>query len=230
MSGGTNLGFSSDTVKSTTTSNATKDVKSTSQTTGKSSQSQQQKQLQTSLDAKTQQTLSDLISGLGVGSFTASKDTTNQLLSVIDQIRTGSNVAPVVEAARVKGERQIGQNTTQLAQSVGSSQNSLVQQLNLQAQNDLTTQLAGLQAGLQGQNLNTAAGLLQGATTQQQAPLLQLVSLLKGATTSGSTTASSETNTLQNTLATLLEKVTSTSSSKAKKSGFSLGGFIDTQP
>jgi len=36
MSGGTNLGFSSDTVKSTTTSNATKDVKSTSQTTGKS--------------------------------------------------------------------------------------------------------------------------------------------------------------------------------------------------
>lgn len=79
-----------------------------------------------------------------------------------------SQIANRVAAAKEKGQRAVDSVVNQLAGAAGSRLNTGVQAAAMQAQNDLTVQLAGLSEGLQSQELMDLLGVLKGATVQAE--------------------------------------------------------------
>lgn len=103
-----------------------------------------------------------------------------------------SDVEAIVAAAQRRGEQDIQRTITNLAQASGSSQQSFVQQIGLEAGANLETELAALasESAILGRSaateeFNAALNALLGASTAQAAETQQLVSLtnaLRGTT------------------------------------------------
>lgn len=136
----------------------------------------------------------------------------------------------IVAAREDTGKREIASQVAQLASSTGSSQNSFVQQVGLQANQDLQTALAGVQGQLEiegrKQATNEFAAALSGRASGTT-DLVNIVNALRGATTQRTTTGATteQTDEQQQVLTDLSRLVnsTTTGSSTGKKSGFSLG-------
>lgn len=126
------------------------------------------------------------------------------------------------------GRREIDQQVARLAASTGSSQNSFVQQVGFQANEDLQKSLAGIQGQLEiearKQATNEFATALSGQSSQQT-DLINVVNALRGATTTRETTGTQTNDETQKVLADLSRVLNSTSTgvSETEKSGFSFG-------
>lgn len=213
--------------KSTTdiakTSTSTTDSTKTASTTGEEAQSSQV----TLLDQQTQDLLKGLISQLGAGVGGEGTDFTQQIANLSSML-TGraagaesaiqAQIEPIVANARAKGETELGQSVTGLAQATGSSQNSLIQLLAQKGRNDLETQLAGLTAELNLKARETGTNEFQGALQalstgtgsagQDVNQIAALANILRGATaTQTGTTTTTQASTEQNQISQLIDEL-----------------------
>lgn len=178
----TETGSTSTTGKETGTAQTTSELSSLINTL--------QQQDVSTLDAGTQQLLQTLLQSAGdadqlsalQGAFTSKALTAEEDLNA-------SNAA-ILDAARLQTDRDVGRAKTTLARGAGSSQNSLVQQLGLEATTDAEVQLRGLEASLQQQNKQIGLDALRGGVSGTSEVVAQLASILKGATQSTTVTGS----------------------------------------
>jgi len=145
--------------------------------------------------------LENVLLGLTSGGTTQSEATKalTDIASVIAQNAStleadlNAENAAIIDAAKAEGEKAIGQSTTALASALGgSTQNTLLQLMAAEANNDLTVQLAGLNAELTQQNaviaseeFNNVVAALSAASASGVADTTAVVALadiLKGAT------------------------------------------------
>ncbi len=166
------------------------------------------------LDEATQTNVKELIDAIG------SPEQLNAIISALggralnaDNALAGKTNA-IVSEARASGGREIGKAQTRLAKGAGSTQNSLVQQIGLEAQVDLESKLGALTSSLEVQNRQIATGELQGAAQIQGQGVTSLVNALKGATQvteqQQTTTQLSETEQVQQALQELFQTSSTT--------------------
>lgn len=132
------------------------------------------------------------------------------------------DVEAIVSEARRSGERDITRTITDLSQQAGSSQNSFVQQVGLEAGNELESRLAALQGELSIRGRSAATEeFRQALTALTSAPtagatssnaLVQLVNALRGASATEETTGEtarteSEAETATRTLSEIIDQV-----------------------
>lgn len=217
------FGFGTDKKKSQTSSTQDTTSTQTAKSTATGSETSSQKQTASTLDAQAQELLKGLLTSIGGTSYAESKDTLQQLTDVVSNFAASSDSTAVVNAARASGEKSIERSTTELASSIGSSQNSLVQQLSQESQGQLEVQLAGLGSQLQSQNADQLVQMLSSIVSQQRSPLTEIVSLLKGATTTAAGTQETQTQQVTDALTKLVEHITGTSTTSSKDTGLKLG-------
>lgn len=160
------------------------------------------KRITTALPAEIQAVLQQLItSGAGPGGVGGAS--TGQDVAELGRFLTtrateaeaaiGEDVGAIVDAARRRGERDVRRVVTDLSQQAGSSQQSFVQQVGLEAGAQLESELAALEAesSLRGRSaateefqgaLTALLGAPTAAGTETQA-LVALSNALRGATT-----------------------------------------------
>lgn len=139
-------------------------------------------------------------------------------------------IKKIVAAREQTGQREIASQVAQLASSTGSSQNSFVQQVGLQANQDLQTALAGVQGQLEIEGRRQATNEFAAALSGRAAgttDLVNVVNALRGATTQRTTTGqqteqSDEQQRVLTDLSRLLNSST-TGTAESEKSGFSFG-------
>lgn len=170
------------------------------------------------LDANTQETLRNLIQTLGANGAAGSN-----IASLAQELYTrgqtaeaalnANNGAIIADAAR-SGGQQIGRLNTELATGAGSRMNTYVAGATAEAQADLSSKLAALDAQLRTSNRATATGemqnalqLLSGTQGQNTAQIAELANILKGA---NSTTTSTQSSQESQTLAALLSMLQNT--------------------
>lgn len=133
------------------------------------------------LDANTQQQLTDIISSLGsADDVQLLQDALSSRALEADDVLGGKSDA-IIESARRSGSREIVAGQTRLSKAAGSSQNSLVEQIGLEAQVDLDTELAALENSLFTQNRQIATDELQGALGGEVGNISSIANILKGA-------------------------------------------------
>jgi len=91
-------------------------------------------------------------------------------------------IDPIVANARRLGQRKVDQTTTALSRQAGSGANTIVQQLGLEGQAEMESQLASLAATLNLQGREQATGELTAAAGGAGELNVQLGNILKGAT------------------------------------------------
>ncbi len=251
--------FSSDRQKGVTTEDANVDRRTT-QTT-KQTQKDTQKttgtaqQEVTQLPQEVQDILVNLIKaqagqltpGEGGGPATGGElaNVAQQLLERAEGAESALNSqnAATLSEARRKGSQEIGRGVTELATAAGSSQNSFVQQSGLEAQTQLESSLAALNANLNIEARNTASkefvdaanlfGQSAQAGGQSTGSLANLVQQLRGGTTV--TTDETQQNvTGESTLDSQqklqeIVKALTVGTSKTKSKGFSIFGSAGKQ-
>lgn len=209
--------------------------------TGTGSQATTEQQTVQALSAETQGILEKAIADIASGSVA------NENLSTFvqdlqaraaesEQTILAQTDAAIAEARRA-GEQQIGRSITELAGATGSRQNSFVQQIALEAQTGLESQLAALgsEFAIKAREAQTAeltnvlAGLQSGvqSETAKAQSLAALGNILKGAETtatgtSATTTASTESQTISKLVDELIKSKTKTKG-KTKSSGINIG-------
>lgn len=194
--------------------------------------------------AQLENVLASLTSGEGASATTQLQELAallgQQALTVEDELNATN--AAILASAEAEGVKAIGQATTALSTAAGSSQNTLVQQQSLELQNDLTTQLAALDAELQKENKGVATeqfgqvlaalSAASAAGTADIGAITAIGDLLKGGTavvTGETETATSEQEILS-TIETLSEIIkslttgTGVSSSSSSQLGIDIGG------
>lgn len=214
-----NFGSSSSSQSTNTKQNVNKNQTTTSTQNKTSSQTGSANKTQTSttslLDQGTQDLLKNLVQQIGTNVNPNAGDVTSQVKDLASQLVSraqgsqdylNSMIQSIIAEAQRAGQQTIGQNTTNLANAVGSSQNTYVAGANDQAAAQLHSQLADLAAKLGLQNYDTQTqGLAQafsslasvpGVNNSTIQPLIDLVQQLHGATQT--TQASGQTNTTQN--------------------------------
>jgi hypothetical protein len=119
----------------------------------------------------------------------------------------GESRQAIVDVARQRGERKIGQTQQALSGIAGSSQNTLVQQLGLEGSVQLETELAALNAQLVRDDRAQIAGELQGATQALVGSTTGIADILKGALTQQQQTeiGVTESQQIQNIMSNLAE-------------------------
>jgi len=134
-----------------------------------------------SLDKQTQGQLTDIINAIG------SPEQAGQLQDLISgralnaDAALNENTGAIVDEARRQGENKIDAAVTNLSKVSGSSQNSLVTKIGLDAAVNLESELAGLEAELFGTNRQIASGELQAAQGGQISSVAGIADILKGA-------------------------------------------------
>lgn len=232
-----------------------------------SGQTTQQSQI-SQLDQDTQNALKQLISVIGDkyaagGGSVLSAGTTaaaGNAQGLADLIKTralgttdtlNANTAAIVDEARRTGQKNIDTATTGLSRAAGSSLNSFVVQSKQEAQGNLESQLAALNAQLGNDAYKTGtqdllsafAAANQSAATGANlditgggagvSEIATLAGILKGANTVGTTTGTQETQTsaqqqdvltqLSEILKQFSESGTSETTGSSKESGFNFG-------
>lgn len=191
-------------------------------------------QTQTTLSPEVQEQLTSLLTALS-GGVTGAGSASEQAQSLVDLLTqragtseadTAASIQAILSEQSRSGQLEIDRLFTDLAQASGSSQGSLVRQAAAEGQASLASQLAstGGQLNLQARDQTTnelMAGLqglsaipsLQGAGVSN---LVNLASVLKGATTTATTTQSTST---EQQLTDLITSLTS-GASKSKSGMF----------
>ncbi len=166
------------------------------------------------LDEGTQQQLQQIIANIGNPEQAGAVQTALAERALNADADLAGNTNAIIASARRTGERSIGQAQVQLAKGAGSVQNTLVQQIGLEADVNLQTELAALEQSLNLQNRQIATGELQGAQTGQAQSMTALVNALKGATQvqeqAQSTVQQTETEQIQQALQDLFQSSTET--------------------
>lgn len=205
-----------------TTERATRDRTRTAEET------ERRERTTTALPTEIQDLLSNLITGgAGTGGEIFGGGTASDVAALGRQLteraataetEIAEDVEAIVSEARRSGERDIRRVITDLSQQAGSSQQSFVQQVGLEAGSSLESQLGALRGELSirgraaaTEEFQAALTALLGAptagATQSQA-LTQLVNTLRGATTTEETVgATAETETEQDVAVRTLSEV-----------------------
>ena len=193
----------------------------------RSNEQAQQRQSVSTLAPEVQNVLQQLITAQAGGAAQQGAqvgELASMLLQRAQGVDTVFNPEPIIAEARRRGENEITRAVTNLAQQAGSSQNSFVQQVGIQGQNELESQLAALEQelGLRGRQAATAE-----IATALQAPatgLVPLVQALKGAQTIGETTTTATAQEQINSIERLTEiiRALTNATTKGKSSGFNL--------
>lgn len=225
----------------TQTNNTTQNQTSSGSTTSNTAQNQNTTGNVSTLDDASKAALQSLLGPLLQNASSGATNTGNSdaLKAIADQFlnKSGTEAGLVqsatdaaVNKAKLDFQTGEGQQVNQVAQQIGSKGNTFSQQLSDKAQNDLLTQIAAitssgaLQASqLQNQDLQSAIqALVSGSQVAGQdasttlAPLLQVISLLKGADTTttqsttgtGSTTATSNEQSVTDQIAQIIGSTT----------------------
>lgn len=135
-----------------------------------------------SLDTATQNRLLELVSAISSPEDAAALQGTLTDRALNADVSLAAGTDAIISSARRSGTRAIGAQETNLAKAAGSTQNSLVAQIGLEAQVDLETELASLRSSLETQNRQIATGELQGALGGTVGNTATLADILKGAT------------------------------------------------
>lgn len=148
--------------------------------------------------------------------FASSGGDTSQIQSFLTERALSADtdlagiVDPIVENARVQGQRKVDQQTQDFARGAGSSLNTIVTQLGLEGEADLERQLASLSATLGLQVRQQATDELNSANAGAAGTNLQTAELLKGGT---QRVSSSQTQAAQDTSVSQEQQLTNALSS-----------------
>lgn len=202
----------STTNRQTNRQTGTKSTTGTSQRSGSTSSQESGKQdlssLVSNLDAGTQEQLQEIIKSIGSPSdIKAISGSLSERALNADKALAG-NTQAALDVAERRGKRSIGQSQTSLSKAAGSTQNSLVQQIGLEADTNLQVELAGLESTLNAANRRQSTEELQGALAGQTSSITDVANILKGATQQ--TTQQTNTTKLSSALQDLLQTSSST--------------------
>jgi len=236
------IGGSKEKSKSTSETTGKKTVTESTSGTKDTSSTLSSEDLKTisALDEDTKNLLTDFLTQLGDGAG-ADKERITGIIDVLQEKALtaeediNANTEALIAEARLQGEKELGRSVTQLASATGSSQNSLVSQIANEGAVDLESRLAALGSefalqarSAQVEELNSLIGAIgQGSAVgaQDVSSIASLASILKGATvtstgTSTQTGATAETATGSRNA---VEDIVSTTKSKGKSKGSSIG-------
>lgn len=184
----------------------------TSRQTGTTSSSQTGKQdlnsLISNLDAGTQEQLQEIIKSIGSPSDVKAISGLLSKRAVNADKALADNTQAALDVAERRGQKVIGQSAVRLSTAAGSSQNSLVEQIGLEADVNLQVELAGLESTLNAANRRQSTEELQGALKTQTSSITDVAGILKGATSR--TTQQTNTTQLTSALQDLLKTSKST--------------------
>ena len=140
-----------------------------------------------------------------------------------------ANIEPILEAARFEGEKSIQSTNQNAARAAGGSQaNTLVQAATQEAQVDLTTQLAKLEAelGLQARSTQQQEllGVVQAATTDPNVNnITNLINSIKGGQSTTISNSESTANLARELEQIINQTITTVGTSETESGGFSFG-------
>lgn len=193
----------------TSTGTQSQTASGSSQETSQQQQSQQQTATTSVLDTDTQNILKDLIQQLSQNS--QNSDIVGGAGQVVQSLLArastagddlATQTAAILNAARQTGEQALTANTTAAANAAGSALNTFTQGVNAQGRVQLETQLAGVEGQLNLQNRQAVTGEITNALTQlatipgiaaaDTQAILNVVQLLKGATTTATGTTETQ--------------------------------------
>lgn len=179
-------------------------------------------QLQTgsTLGAGAIEQLTSLLGTITAGGLAQPQELETSLLTQLAARAGGADEAlaasrgDIVGRARTVGERKLGQQGQAFAGQAGSSMNTLVQQLQAEGSTDLETSLAALTGQLERsdralgtEELGMATELAGGAAGGRADIATSLAEALKGGETTKTLAGKTESQTTQNTISQILEKI-----------------------